>query len=213
MVTAYNVETLLQPVKLELERAHGLDADWVIIVDEDRRGIQMIEVRLDIQRDATLSVEDVRAIKDTDQKVPRRQRGNGPLLPIRYLQRRPVKELLMNISPRDLLAQARHLIAASPGRPKQTDLRRAASDCYYAAFHALTEKSARIIVSGSKRGAYRQYVRRGYSHGQVRRTCVRFRITPTPQTADRGVTEHLPQGRSARNIPQRRPHPRTHRSP
>ncbi len=64
MVTEYMVETLLQPLKLELERAHGLDADWVIIVDEDRRGIQLIEVRLDIQRDAKLTVDDVRTIKE-----------------------------------------------------------------------------------------------------------------------------------------------------
>ncbi len=98
----------------------------------------------------------------------------------------------MNISPRDLMAQARSLIDAGPGRPKQTDLRRAASDCYYAAFHALTEKSAKLIVSGSRRGAYRQYVRRGYAHSQLRRTCVRFRTVPTPQTAQRSVTEHLP---------------------
>ncbi len=98
----------------------------------------------------------------------------------------------MNISPRDLMAQARSLIDAGHGRPKQSNLRRAASDCYYVAFHALTEKSAKVIVSGSKRGVYRQYVRRGYAHSQLRRTYVRFRTILTPHTATRSVIEPLP---------------------
>ncbi len=90
------------------------------------------------------------------------------------------------------MLQARNLIEAGPGRPRQTNLRRAVSDCYYAVFHALTERSAKLIVSGSKREAYRRYVRRGYSHGQVRQVCIRFRIVPSLQTARRSVTANMP---------------------
>lgn len=78
MVTEYMVDALLQPVKLELERAHELDADRVITVEEDRRGIQMIEVRLDIQRDATVPVKDVRAIKE---RIKQRIEGNEETAP------------------------------------------------------------------------------------------------------------------------------------
>ncbi len=81
MVTEYMVETLLQPVRLELERAHGLDADWVIIVDEDRRGIQLIEVRLDIQRDAKLTVDDVQAIRARIQECLSENEDTAPYFP------------------------------------------------------------------------------------------------------------------------------------
>ena len=77
------------------------------------------------------------------------------------------------IEPDHLLAQARELLARGQGKPRQTDLRRATSDAYYAVFHALTDSSARVLVSG-KRDGIRLAIRRQYGHSKMRLACRLF---------------------------------------
>ena len=77
------------------------------------------------------------------------------------------------IEPDHLLAQARELLARGQGKPRQTDLRRAHSDVYYAVFHALTYASSRLLISG-KRDGIRLAVRRQYGHGNLRKACRLF---------------------------------------
>ena len=77
------------------------------------------------------------------------------------------------IEPDHLLAQARELLARGQGKPRQTDLRRAHSDAYYAVFHALTDASARLLISG-KRPGIRLAIRRQYGHGKMRKACRLF---------------------------------------
>lgn len=69
----------------------------------------------------------------------------------------------------DLLAQARHLASKEPKKPKQASLRRAASAAYYALFHFLIDKSARLIVSGAgpDRRTLRQTASRAFNHSQM----------------------------------------------
>ncbi len=98
----------------------------------------------------------------------------------------------MNVSPESLLKQAKKLTAPSVGRPDETKLRRAVSDAYYAVFHALTEASAKLLVSGASREDFRQYVRRGYQHAGLRQVCSKFTANATPQTADKAVVRYIP---------------------
>ncbi len=98
----------------------------------------------------------------------------------------------MNISAADFLSQAQNLLEGGIGRPKQADLRRAISNCYYAVFHTLTEESAKLIVSGSAREHFRQYVRRGYQHSHMRQVCNRFRLLATDQTQANSVVALMP---------------------
>ena len=77
------------------------------------------------------------------------------------------------IEPDHLLAQARGLLSRGHGKPRQTDLRRAHSDVYYAVFHALTNASARVLISG-KRNSIRVAIRRQYGHGSMRKACRLF---------------------------------------
>lgn len=57
-----------------------------------------------------------------------------------------------------------------PGKPRQADLRRGVSDAYYAAFHALTQATARQALRNVDADAVRQY-RRTLGHGQMRSVC------------------------------------------
>ncbi len=98
----------------------------------------------------------------------------------------------MNVSPEALLVQAKALLDGGVGRPRQIDLRRSISNCYYAVFHTLTEESSKLLVSGASRVAFRQYIRRGYQHGHMRQVCSRFRLHPTAQTSVNSVVPLLP---------------------
>ena len=77
------------------------------------------------------------------------------------------------IEPEHLLDQARELLARGQGKPRQADLRRAHSDAYYAVFHALTDASARLLISG-KRDGIRLAIRRQYGHSKMRLACRLF---------------------------------------
>ena len=66
-----------------------------------------------------------------------------------------------------------------PGRPRETDLRRAVSNAYYALFHALARTCADMLVGSSpasrRRRAWRQTYR-ALNHGYARRQCERRRL-------------------------------------
>ena len=66
-----------------------------------------------------------------------------------------------------------------PGRPRETDLRRAVSNAYYALFHALARTCADMLVGSSpasrRRRAWRQTYR-ALNHGYARRQCDRRRL-------------------------------------
>lgn len=73
----------------------------------------------------------------------------------------------------DFIATARRLAdAGRPGRPLETDLRRAVSTAYYALFHCLAACCADTLV-GSARRNERAWLRtyRALQHGTVRRRC------------------------------------------
>jgi hypothetical protein len=50
------------------------------------------------------------------------------------------------MNPRHLLEQAERLATEGTGRPRQADLRRAASTAYYALFHLLTQAGGRLVT-------------------------------------------------------------------
>ena len=66
-----------------------------------------------------------------------------------------------------------------PGRPRETDLRRAVNNAYYALFHALARTCADTLVGSSparrRRRAWRQTYR-ALSHGYARRQCDRRQL-------------------------------------
>ncbi len=64
MTNEYEVRTLLAPVKAEIERDYGLAADWEYLVDEDDDGIRLIKVRLNVDQDASPSVDQITAIRE-----------------------------------------------------------------------------------------------------------------------------------------------------
>ena len=75
----------------------------------------------------------------------------------------------------DFIVTARLLAGVSgPGRPLETNLRRAISTAYYALFHCLAECCADMVVGGSgaarDRDAWRQ-VYRSLQHGTARNRC------------------------------------------
>lgn len=78
--------------------------------------------------------------------------------------------------PKDLLAQAEHLVRRERRRPRQASLRRAVSTAYYALFHLLSEASARFLVSGSSAGRedLRRALRRSYVHADMKRVSHAF---------------------------------------
>lgn len=98
----------------------------------------------------------------------------------------------MKILSADLLRQAYSLLDSATGRPRQIDLRRAVSNAYYAVFHALTDRSARLVVSGASRERFRRYVRRGFPHGRMRLTCGKFGALPTAKRRGTAVIPLLP---------------------
>ena len=78
----------------------------------------------------------------------------------------------------DLLAQAKLLAELDPRRPKQANLRRAASSAYYALFHLLIAEAVQRMVPAQPRGLMDR-VSRAFSHGEMKQACVLFRADPT----------------------------------
>lgn len=88
------------------------------------------------------------------------------------------------MTPSNLIATAFALAdTGRPGRPRQTDLRRAVSTAYYALFHCLAASCADLLVGGS--GADRskpawEQTYRALEHGVVRRRCQAATIREFP---------------------------------
>ena len=82
--------------------------------------------------------------------------------------------MLEGLRPPDLIQTAKDLVAASNGRPRQTNLRRAVSTVYYALFHCLAQCCADSMIGGAgatrSRSAWIQ-VYRALDHGQVKHCC------------------------------------------
>lgn len=85
--------------------------------------------------------------------------------------------------PRDLLITARRLVGKGKGKPRQSDLRRAESSAYYAAFHFLARCCANYLVGTNSKTrskhAWRQ-VYRSLDHGPSKNACVDGAISKFP---------------------------------
>ena len=89
----------------------------------------------------------------------------------------------------DLLRQAATLAILDPRRPQQANLRRSISASYYALFHMLTDEAAARLVRGTNRQAHRNYVRRRFEHGPMRRIAKAWVQPSIPQwLADSGIS-------------------------
>lgn len=78
----------------------------------------------------------------------------------------------------DLVALANRLTNASPGKPRQADLRRAVSTAYYAQFHAVAKNVADIMAGGAKGNRSEQawaQACRGLQHGDAKAACEAIR--------------------------------------
>lgn len=83
---------------------------------------------------------------------------------------------------RELLGTARRLARAGPGKPRQSDLKRAISSAYYALFHALAKECAdRLVGTGRARPdkAWR-HAYRALNHGDVKNACRQLRTFGFP---------------------------------
>lgn len=74
----------------------------------------------------------------------------------------------------ELLAQAKHLAAKEPRRPRDASLRRAVSAAYYALFHLLTAEASTFLVSGNGRSGLRSLLARGFTHSEMSRASKAF---------------------------------------
>lgn len=78
------------------------------------------------------------------------------------------------MDPSDLVHHARTLVRTGRGKPKQVELRRAISACYYNVFHALLRAAADDLIGGTRKArrstAY-SLVYRGFEHNEMRRVC------------------------------------------
>ena len=85
----------------------------------------------------------------------------------------------------DFIATARRLVEAiGPGRPRETDLRRAVSTAYYALFHCLATCCADMLVGGpgsNRNIAAWNRMYRSLEHGTVSRRCRRQGIANFPE--------------------------------
>lgn len=82
----------------------------------------------------------------------------------------------------ELLGTARRLAKAGPGKPRQSDLKRAISTAYYALFHALAKECAdRLVGTGPGRPdkAWRQAYR-ALNHGDAKNACKQLRNLEFP---------------------------------
>lgn len=86
--------------------------------------------------------------------------------------------------PRDLLHTAEKLAGSSARKPRQSDLKRAASSVYYALFHALAKSNADCLIGTVKldraNRAWRQ-VYRSLDHGFAKNACQSGGISQFPQ--------------------------------
>jgi uncharacterized protein (UPF0332 family) len=73
-----------------------------------------------------------------------------------------------------VIVTARKLAHASPGKPRQADLRRAISTAYYALFHALAKDAADLLVGvGPNRPDKAwSHLYRSLQHGDAKAACV-----------------------------------------
>ena len=82
------------------------------------------------------------------------------------------------MDPTHLLDQAARLCvpASGKGRPRQADLRRAVSSCYYAIFHKLVELACSQLAGASGEGKdARDTFARAFEHGEMKRASATFR--------------------------------------
>lgn len=101
---------------------------------------------------------------------------------------------------RRLIETARSLVPTGPGRPRQTDLRRASSTIYYAAFHRLMQCCAdRLVGTGPthQTPAWNR-VYRALNHGQCAKVC-RSGETRALSPQIRKLTSLLPELRGRRH--------------
>lgn len=87
--------------------------------------------------------------------------------------------------PIELLSHAEALLTREANRPTDADLRRAASACYYALFHAISDDAAAMVAPGGARQSLgvkqlRSAVRRTIAHTQVRAACIVLNTRPPP---------------------------------
>lgn len=79
------------------------------------------------------------------------------------------------MKPRDLIAHAERLAAASKRKPHQADLRRAVSAAYYALFHAVAGAAADTLIGTSKQhraSVTWSRVYRSLEHGFAKSQCL-----------------------------------------
>lgn len=101
---------------------------------------------------------------------------------------------------RNLIETARTLISDGPGRPRQTDLRRAVSTTYYAAFHRLMQCCAdRLVGTGpAQQTPAWNRVYRALNHSQCTKVC-NSTETHTLGTEVRKLTSLLPDLKGRRH--------------
>lgn len=88
------------------------------------------------------------------------------------------------MNPNHLVDQARVLTKRSPKRPRQADLRRAVSACYYAVFHALCRSNADVLVGAGNNKPKRAWTQayRAADHGQLSKRCKSARAKGFPRS-------------------------------
>lgn len=79
------------------------------------------------------------------------------------------------MKPDDFIKTARALVSPQgPGRPRETDLRRAASTAYYALFHCVAAAGADLLVGGKQSDRSERAWRQAYralNHGRAKNRC------------------------------------------
>ena len=101
---------------------------------------------------------------------------------------------------RGLLETARSIVSEGVGRPRQTDLRRAVSTTYYAAFHRLMQCCADRLVGSGAAQQTREWSRvyRALNHAQCAKAC-RSEETQTLSPMVRDLANLLPELRGRRH--------------
>jgi len=105
----------------------------------------------------------------------------------------------MAIDPQHLLEQARQLTNISTGAPRQTDLRRAISNAYYALFHTFATTMADSFV-GQKYNREDRYelIYRALNHGPAKNNCKKY-IADNPPSALRDIANDFIELQDARH--------------
>lgn len=85
--------------------------------------------------------------------------------------------------PGQLVEQAELLLALDRRRPKQANVRRAASSAYYGLFHFLGDEAGRVFIGGGAvKRPLRSTMARAMDHGSVRAACARITVNGAPGT-------------------------------